>query len=194
MNFTEIEAEVTAWTKRADLAAQTRSAIRTATLFAHRSDNYWRDLIDGTLVPISAAEGVISAQDYLPRFRELASLRPQAADGTLWRELEQRDVDDLMDDYRSARRHWFFGTSAGIRYNTEVLTPMLRVAYYADPDVNSATYNSWIADKYPDVIIKWATALMFKTMGNSEESRAELEMAQALLQTCVAHDFNIKGR
>lgn len=194
MNFTEIEAEVTAWTKRPDLAVQARSAIRTATLFAHRSDNYWRDLVDGTLVPISAAEGVISLEDYMPRFRELASLRPISADGTQWRELEQRDIDDLMDDYRSPRKHWFCGISSGIRYNTELLTPNLRVAYYVDPDVNPTTYNSWIAVKYPDVIIKWATALMFRTMGNTEESRAELESAQALLQTLVQHDFNIKGR
>ena len=194
MNFTELQTEVMAWTKRPDLEVQTRSAIRTATLFAHRSDNYWRDLVDGTLVPISAAEGVISIADYLPRFRELASLRPIAADGTQWRELEQRDIDDLMDDYRSARRHWFVGVSTGIRYNTEVLTPNLRVAYYIDPDVNPTTFNSWIADKYPDVIIKWATALMFRTIGNSEESRAELESAQALLQTLVQHDFNLKGR
>lgn len=193
MNYSDIIDEVVAWTKRPDLSAKTASAVRTATMFAHRSDNYWRDLNSDILVPISAAEGIILLDSYLPRFREIASIEPED-NGTLFPGLVPRDVDDLFDEYSTRRKNWFLGTRQGIRYNTAILTPNLQISYYMDPDTNPTTYDSWIADIYPDVIIKWATGLMFRTIGNSDESKAEIEGAQALLQTMVSHDFAIKGR
>lgn len=192
MTHDEILAEIYLYTKRSDLEARTRSALRTATLFAHRTDNYWRDLSDGVLIPISASEGNISLQDYLPRFRSLNSIYP--VDGEQrGRDLEQRDADDLLDDYHSKRRHWFYGHATGIRYNTELLLPNLRVSYWRDPDINPSTYDSWIARNYPDVIIHWASSLVMRSVGHREEAEAELQMAQALLQELVTNDFNIKG-
>jgi hypothetical protein len=192
MTHDELLSEIYFTTKRPDLVGQTRSALRTATMFAHRTDNYWRDLVENVLVPISAAEGVILTQDYMPRMRSIASCYPKDGDRR-GRELERRDIDDLLDDYNSPRRHWFYGHSAGIRYNTELLLPTLCVSYYRDPNVNPASYDSWIADIYPDVIIKWAGALVMRSTGHKEEADAELQVAQSMLQELVANDFNIKG-
>lgn len=194
MNFTELQAEVVLWTKRPDLVAATRSAIRQATLFAHRSDNYWRDLNDGILVPISAAEGVILAEDYLPRLRSIASIYPyDSASNTHTAELENIAIDCLRDEYNVRKVNWFYGTAQGIRYNVSQLLPTLRIGYYRNPDVNPETFDSWIATIYPDVIVKWAVSLMFKTMGHTDEAAQELQVAQAMLQELVSGDFNIKG-
>jgi hypothetical protein len=192
MTYDEILQEVYLVTKRPDLVGQTRSAVRTATLFAHRTDNYWRDLVERVLVPISAAEGVILTQDFLPRMRSIASIYP--VDGECrGRELERRDIDDLLDEYNSKRRHWFYGSATGIRYNTELMLPSLAISYYRDPNVNPASYDSWIADIYPDVIIKWSGAFVMRGIGHKEEADSELQLAQSMLQELVANDFNIKG-
>jgi len=192
MTHDELLSEIYFITKRPDLVGQTRSALRTATMFAHRTDNYWRDLVENVLVPISAAEGVILTQDYMPRMRSIASIYPKDGERR-GLELECRDIDDLLDEYNSPRRHWFYGHSAGVRYNTSLLLPTLCISYYRDPNVNPVAYDSWIADIYPDVIIKWASALVMRSTGHKEEADSELQLAQSLLQELVANDFNIKG-
>jgi hypothetical protein len=192
MTYDEILSEVYLYTKRPDLVARTRSAVRTATLFAHRTDNYWRDLADGILIPVSAAEGNISLQDYLPRFRSLNSIYPVDGDRR-GPDLERRDADDLLDEYRSKRTHWFYGHANGIRYHTALLLPNMRVSYWRDPAVDPDTFDSWIARIYPDVIIHWAASLVMRSVGHREEADAELQMAQSLLQELVTNDFNIKG-
>lgn len=192
MNFNELVAEVTELTKRPDLSGRIRSAVREATMFSHRTNNFWRDLADGVLVPISSQEGVINAEDYLPRLRSIASIRGNN-NGTLTTELEQRDVDDLSDEYGVRRRHWFYGTANGVRYNLGIACPQMQISYWRDPDVNPASFDSWIAAKYPDVIIRWACAVIYKSIGHTEEAQQEMQIAQAMLQQLTSGDFNIKG-
>lgn len=194
MTHDEIVAEVLALVQRPDLEARARSAVRTATMFAHRTDNYWRDLVDGHLVAINSVDGVLSLDTELARLRSIASIVPCDAGGLASGiELERRDVDDLFDEYRTPRRHWFYGTATGVRYNTAIDATHLKLAYYRDPDVTPGSYDSWIAAKYPDVIIKWAGALVFRAIGHKEAADSELQLAQSLLQELVSNDFNIKG-
>lgn len=193
MNFAELYAEVVGITKRPDLEARTRSALRQAVMFAHRSNNFWRDLVDGMEVTITAAEGILLLEDNFPRLRALASVAiyPNGLAGA-GVELDETSVDCLLDEYGQRRKYWYYGTSTGIRYNAYGADKLV-IAYYNDPDVNELTFDSWIANKYPDVIIRWASSLIFKSIGNNDEAGQELQIAQALLQQLTTGDFNIKG-
>jgi hypothetical protein len=191
MNFAELYAEVVSITKRPDLEGRTRSALRQAVMFSHRSNNFWRDLVDNVEVPIPAPEGILLLEDHFPRMRSIASFEAVRADGTSV-QLDETAVDSLRDEYGERKKFWYYGTAVGIRYSAYG-SDRVRLAYYNDPVVTEAGFDSWIAKKYPDAIIRWATSLIFKSIGNNDEAGQELQIAQALLQQLTTGDFNIKG-
>lgn len=191
MTFAELLAEVISITKRPELEGRTRSALRQAVMFSHRSNNFWRDLVAEHLVALPSTEGVLLLDDNFPRLRSIASFAV-ARDGLAVAELESTAVDCLFDEFNERRRGWYFGTSTGIRYHSAGYTQAL-VSYYVDPVVTETGFDSWIAVKYPDVIIRWASSLIFKSIGHTEEAGQELQIAQAMLQQLTTGDFNIKG-
>ena len=191
MNFAELLSEVNSITKRPDLEGRTRSTLRQAVMFAHRSNNYWRDLVAEQLITLPTTEGVLLLEDHFPRLRSIASFSG-AIGGVARGEFEETAVDSLFDEYNERKKFWYFGTSTGIRYNSGGFEQAL-ISYYVDPVVTESGFDSWIAVKYPDVIIRWATSLIFKSIGNNEEAAQELQIAQSLLQQLTTGDFNIKG-
>lgn len=191
MTYAELLAEVLSITKRPDLEGRTRSALRQAVMFAHRSNNYWRDLVAEQLLVLPTVEGVLLLESHFPRLRSIASFAG-ARNGVAVGEFEETQVDCLFDEFNERKRCWYFGTSTGIRYNSGGFEQAL-VSYYIDPVVTESGFDSWIANKYPDAIIRWATSLIFKSIGHTEEASQELQIAQALMQQLTTGDFNIKG-
>ena len=54
----------------------------------------------------------------------------------------------------------------------------VQLTYYEFPEVASATYASWIANRYPDLVVERAAAEVFKAIGKDDEAAKYSRQAQ----------------
>lgn len=174
MTFTEIFNEVVGWTNRPDLDANTRSAIRAATLKYHRKEKFWRDVNTVPLAGLAPVNGVILIPlASLPRFRQAAYVRIPATAAGGERYLSIVSFDDMvdLDGYAKDNIAFFAGTQLNIKSSSNPTT--LEVCYWQDPIVSpEGAYSSWIADLQPDLIIASAAAKVFAFDNESEIFKA----------------------
>lgn len=157
-------------TGRPDLVAESKSAIKSATLRAHHSDFYARDMAEQLLTMDEAA--YIHSWDYIAtasNFRALKYIR-KVEDGVPTDLLEMIPPDLALDSYGVERTNicYIAGRVIEIKCATEVDTFI--VGYYVSPIVTDANYSSWVADQYPYVILFEAARLIFKMVGFDEQS------------------------
>jgi hypothetical protein len=170
--FAEMRTLVIAQTKRPELVAQTDAAIRVATLRAHHTDFFERDL---AIAPLSYSPSSSALYYDLPnisgsilRLRAFQLLRCLDASGAPAEELEYRTNDDVYDKDNNRRQHIFTRIGDTLRIYPTAATGNLEVFYYQNPDVAEATYASWIADNHPDELALWASAIVWARSGFAE--------------------------
>ena len=85
---------------------------------------------------------------------------------------DECSAESVIDDYHIERTNYWY--QAGKQVLLRIFEPVLYVAigYYAYPNVTPATYNSWIANDYPDLIVEEAAATVFRMIGKLDESAA----------------------
>jgi len=181
--FAEMEALVIAQTRRPEIPAITQAAIRSATLRAHHVDFFPRDQASApvTYVVDSSANyyDLPNISSTLPRLRSLkfingldnASFRPVE-------KLEYRDTDDAYDNDGQLRRSCYTLIGDTLRVWPQLATGRLEAWYYQNPLTAGLTYNSWIADLYPDEVAQWAAGIVWARTGFAE-------MAQDTMRTHV---------
>ena|SRR6478735_6692021 len=181
MNFTELLDEVFIWTKRPDLDAASRSAIRRNTLKYHRREKWFKDLAATTLLNPDPSSPTAIIPITIPRFRQFASIRISGFS----KPLSPMVVDDLLDKDGYARSDIFLiaGTNLNIKWGAGF--PSIDVVYYQDPIAIEAGYDSWIANEYPDLIACAAAAEVLAFDNESEIYKAakmtEVEQYHILL-------------
>src|SRR5689334_18190626 len=74
--FSDIVNDVYTITNRSDLVAETALAVRQATLAAHRSDFYRKDILDSLIGFTSASVLQIDIPSTFPNWRAFAYIRP----------------------------------------------------------------------------------------------------------------------
>lgn len=171
--FAELEALTIAQTRRPEVSAVTQAAIRTATLRAHHTDFFTRDLAPGTLTytPSSSA----SFYDFADVSSTLARMRAfqlmQSVDvttGVPTENLEYRELQDLYDSDNNMRTSMYTMIGDTLRVYPAAATGKLAVYYYRNPVTTEAGYSSWIANEYPDELAMWAAAIVFARTGFAE--------------------------
>lgn len=193
MTFNEILAEVNSWTKRPDMDARARSAIRAVTLFYHRKEKFWRDLASVTVPGLAPATvQLVDIAANFPRFRQVCYVRIPAPSE---RYLAVVDSNDLLDNDGYAKDHvaFFAGTQLNIKSSDNPTS--IEVCYWRDPVVSpEGAYSSWIADNHPDLIIAGAAKRIFAFDNESEIYKAaaaeEAMQFTELLQT----NTEVQGR
>lgn len=165
-------------TNRPDLVNESTLAVKAATLKAHQSDYFYRDLIAGsyslfvdpTAFVQSVATSVLNARyrafNYLQNFDPLVAAQP--ATGKVFKIISP---NELMDDYKILRQDvaWVAGLQLNLRCS--VALPTLYYGMYIQPDLTYAA-QSWISDAHPYCIIFEAARTLFKTIGLDAESAA----------------------
>lgn len=172
--FSTILDNVYVLTKRPDLIAETKSAVKKATLKLHNKDLWEKDLkeVIVTLTPSTLFRYSLDLTDAgtYPRIKKIKSIREYNAIPT-GRELklEKHDSDDIFDDYQIERVNYFY--LAGLAANLVVVSALtqIKVGYYQYPDITELTYSSWIANELPDYIAEEAARSLFKLIGKDEE-------------------------
>jgi len=174
MTLTELIAEVYTLTNRPDRVAETLSAVRSATLKAHQSDYYYKDIFE-TVLKFDSAEYVQSL-DYrllIPRWRAIKYLRKyDNSTSTPGHTLEIILPDNVFDDYKVQKNDIAYVAGAYVQINSSTQEQYYLLGCYLAPDITQATYNSWVALDHPWAIIYDAAATVFKAIGKDDEAAA----------------------
>jgi hypothetical protein len=173
MNLAELQAEVYTLTNRPDRVAETLSAVRAATLKAHNSDYYYRDLYE-TAVVFSSSEFFqqVDYQSLVPRWRAFKYLRK--LDTTVTPNVPGKFFDlvvpeNVLDDYAVHREDICYVAGQNLQVRSSTAFQYALMGCYIHPDITVATYSSWIAVDNPWAIIYEAASAVFKMIGKSEE-------------------------
>lgn len=171
--FAEMEALVIGQTRRPEVAAITQAAIRTATLRAHHTDFFNRDLAMGTLsyTPSSSASLYDFADVSTTLIRMRAFQLLQCIDATTavpTETLGYREVQDLYDSDNVMRTSVYTMIGDTLRIYPVAATGKLTAYYYKNPVTTEIGYSSWIANEYPDELAVWAAAIVFARTGFAE--------------------------
>jgi len=176
MNLAELTAEVYTITGRPDRVAETLTAVKAATLKAHQSDYYYKDIFE-TGVAFDSAE-FIQQLDYralLPLWRAIKYLRKydvSTTPTTPGRFLDLIVPENVLDRYQVEKTNIYYAAGAYINIKSDTAEQYYLLGCYLNPDITSAGYNSWIAQDHPYCIIFDAAATVFKAVGKDEEAAA----------------------
>lgn len=174
MTFDELLEEVFILTDRRDLVNQTKSAVRAATLKAHKSDFYSKDIFE-TGVEFDTVE-FRQSLDYvslLSNFRAFKYLRrvedENDDEGTFF---EILTPEETLDSYGINRADIAYVAGRVLEIRSSVEFSKCLLGAYVLPIVREVDYTSWVAEQFPFSIIYEAARVLFKSIGYDEQSAA----------------------
>ena len=171
-SIAQLASDVYTLTSRSDLVAETGMAIRAATLKAHQSDYYYKDLYETAVqFDTSDYQQVLQYKQLLPLWRALKYLRKydnvNLAPGEF---LNIVSIDTTQDAYRLNKEDIAYVAGTQINIRSRDLQQYYLLGCYLNPDVTPGGYNSWIADDHPFAIIYEAARSIFAMIGFQEQA------------------------
>jgi len=190
--FAELIADVKLITNRPDLEAEIKLAIRKATLKAHQSDFYAKDLFE---VGIQwATPAYIQSLEYrtlIPRWRALKFLRKYSADGDFAGDFfTLLTPEQILDSYGIEKKNvcYIAGEMLEIKSSTQDLNMLL--SCYLHPDITETGFSSWIAKDHPYLIVYEAAASIFRQIGYDEQA---VQMKQEIAEQYAELKLEVTG-
>ena len=177
-------------TKRPELVSLTESAVRTATLRAHHTDFFRRDLkvanFSYTLTGCCFYD-FPDISTVCERLRTLKNVYTITTTGLQTEQLDYRESDDLYDADGILRPYIYTLVGDTLRIFPVNATGALSVYYFQNPNVAAGAYSSWIADTYPDDLAGWAAAIVMSRTGFLElADRYQEQYVKPLKQQLIA--------
>ena len=163
--MSDLEMQVYQITNRADLIAETRLAIKQATIAFHHANHFWRDsvfqLID--MSSTSTYKWNINIASTFTNLRVIDSIR-------LWCPNSETLGHELPFEQQLGCKGREFWRVEGNNLHLESFytTKQFQIKYYKNPDVALETYSSWVADMYPYMIVEFAAAKVLSMIGHSQ--------------------------
>lgn len=180
MTLAELIVEVYTITGRADRVAETLSAVRSATLKAHQSDFYAKDLVEN-IIAFNTAEFVqnLDYRALLSRWRALKYIRKyNITSGTPGKFLSTVVPENVMDKYAIQQQDICYIAGQFLQINSSTQEQYYILGNYLNPDITEVGYSSWVALDHPYAIVYDAAATVFKAIGKDEESSAMRSLVQ----------------
>jgi len=169
-SFTELLADVYTITNRPDLIAETKLAVKQATLKMHQVDYFPKDLYETGIIwdPIAYIQS-LAYKTLVPRWRTLKYLR-KYQDNLPGEFFTRLNPEETLDRYQINKDNicYIAGDQLEIRSNTQDSTMLL--SCYLHPDITESNYTSWIAEEHPYAIVYDAAAAVFKMIGFDEQA------------------------
>lgn len=178
-------------TKRPDLIDETALAVRTATLKAHQSDFYPKDIFETGISWDDPA--FFQSLDYralIPRWRAFKYLRKYSSGvaGTFFTLLTP---EQTLDGYNINRENICYLAGEMLEMRSDSEDTYMILACYRNPALGAGNYDSWIALDHPYAIVYEAARLIFKQTGWDEQAAAikqeVAEQYQLLKQEVTAY-------
>jgi len=171
MTLTELINNVYTITNRPDRVDETLQAVLSATLKAHQSDYYWKDLFE-TGVAFTTAD-YIQQLDYralLPQWRSLKYLRKfDPSTNTPGKLLTIVEPLNVFDDYSLQKTDIAYAAGQYINIKSCTQQQYYLLGCYLNPNVTQSGYSSWVALDHPWAIIYEAASQVFMAIGKDEE-------------------------
>lgn len=179
-------------TARPDLVAETALAIRRATMRYHSADLWKNDIsiVIPNLITISQ-----DSNNIFPSFRYQLDLT-DAITYPLYRKVQfirgisfnvdpltgmtisdqpidykELDADRILDDYKIESINYWYQAGQVVNLRCSGNIQNATMGYWQFPNIVPATYNSWIAQQFPDMIITEATAYIYRIIGKTAEAQ-----------------------
>lgn len=179
-SFASLVADVYSLTNRPDLVNETALAVKAATLKAHHSDFYYKDLFEtGIVFSTSEFQQSLPYKSLIPLWRSIKYLRK--CDATVTPNvpgdfLSLLTPEDALDSYGINKEDVYYIAGLEIQIRSVDAQSNYLIGCYLHPDVTPTGYNSWIADEHEFAIVYEATAIIFKTIGFDEQVAAYRQM------------------
>jgi len=168
--FSELCSDVYILTNRPDLVAETKLAVRAATLKAHQSDFYPKDLFEvGIFWP---TPDYLQSLDYrllIPRWRAFKYLR-KYANGAPGNFIKLLTPEQTLDGYSINREDICYVAGEMLEIRSSTADDNMILACYVNPDTSENSFNSWIALDHPYAIVYEAARSIFKQIGFDEQA------------------------
>lgn len=170
--FAEILADVYIITNRPDLVAETKLAVKVATLKIHQSDFYVKDLYEtGASFSTSAYIQQIDYGTLITNWRAFKYLRKyDSVTSTPGMFFKLETPESILDSYSAAKEDICYLAGSVLQIRSSTQEQYMILGCYINPDVNEATYSSWVARETPYAIVFEAARIVFKQIGFDEQS------------------------
>jgi len=172
MTFDELLEEVYLITNRRDLVAETKSAIKAATLKAHKSDFYSKDIFE-TGIEFDSAD-YRQSLDYISLFSNFRAIkylrRVEDENDDVGAFFEIITPEETLDSYGSNRTDIAYVAGRVLEIRSAVEFSKALLGAYVLPIVREGAYNSWVAEQFPYAIIYETARVLFKAIAYDEQS------------------------
>ncbi len=194
MTLTELQQEVYTITNRPTLVAETLLAVRQSTLALHQREYWWKDLREtGISFPTSAYLQELDFRTILPLFRSLKYLRKSDSTGTVGAFFTIVQPESVMDSYSVDRTDVCYAAGTSIEIKSSTQFQYAAMGYYANPNISTGAYDSWIAVDHPYAIVFMAAEKVFKMVGKSEEFAAYKLLRDEEIQNLTISNIQVAG-
>lgn len=185
MTFDELKEEVFLITNRRDLVAETESVIKAATLKAHKSDFYSKDIFEtGVEFTVPAFRHSFDYITFISNFRALKYFRRvENENDDVGRFLTIITPEEVLDSYGVNKNDIAYVAGRVLEIRSSISFSKGLLGAYVLPIVRKEAYDSWMAEQFPFVIIYEAARVLFKAIGYDEQS--------ATFTQLVAEEFNL---
>jgi hypothetical protein len=180
MTLTELIAAVIVETNRPDLTAKTLQAIQSATIKAHQSDFFPRDVFESGIAFTSEEyEQDFEVKTFIPQFRALKYVRiydnTNSVPGAFF---DIIDPINALDSYKLARTNVAYLGGAELHFKALAKFQHMLFGCYLNPIVTETGYTSWIAVDHPFAIVYEAAAVIARSTGNTEKFASMRDLAK----------------
>lgn len=189
--FAELVSDVHTITNRPDLVTETKLAVRVATLKAHQSDFFPKDMYEvGIQWPTPDYIQSIEYRALIPRWRAFKYLRKYTNNtpGVLFTLLTPEQV---LDRYGLQKSDICYIAGEMLEIKSSSQDTNMILACYINPVLDENAFSSWIALDHPYAIVYEAARTVFKQIGFDEQAtqiRQEvMEQYQILKQEVVGY-------
>jgi hypothetical protein len=190
--FAELLSDVYEITNRPDLIAETKLAVKQATLKLHQLDFFWKDLYEtGIQFDTASFTQQIEYRTVISKFRAMKYLRKAESDGTAGVFLTPVDPAQVLDRYATTKDDVYYTAGAVIQIRSSTELQYMILGCYVHPDVTEAGYNSWIALDHPYAIVLEAAATVFKMIGYVDQEVSMRKLSEEQIQ--MIKISNIEG-
>ena len=179
MTLTELQAAVILETNRPDLITRTLQSVQSATLKAHQSDFYPRDIFEtGLNLNDELYEHDFEVTTFIPRFRAIKYFRHYDNIGSVpGAFFEVISPENVLDSYNCTRTNVCYLGGAEIHIKSPIKFQYTLFGCYINPDISVGSYDSWIATYHPFAIIYEAAAMIARSTGNTDKFKSLRDLA-----------------
>lgn len=173
MNLSELTQEVYNLTNRPDLVAETKTALKSATLKMHQVDFWDKDIFEtGISFLTSEYQQSFEYLTLIPQWRALKYIRRTDVSNGARTGIKIITPDQILDSYSAERTDVAYLAGSVVQIKSCVAFQYILLGVYLNPVVTDSGFSSWIANEIPYAIVFEACRIIFKAVGMDAESAA----------------------